>query len=99
MLKASDLICVDHTGEIVVGDRPLNAAAFAIHNQVHAARPEAMAAAHNHSLHGKTLASMHELFGPSPKIRARSTTTVRCSMTSPALCSTSGGQANRRNSG
>mgnify|MGYP000918842429 FL=1 len=46
MLKASDLICVDHTGEIVVGDRPLNAAASAIHSQVQAAPPAAMDDAH-----------------------------------------------------
>lgn len=64
MIKASDLLCVDHTGEIVVGDRPLNAAAFAIHSQVHAARPEAVAAAHSHSMHGKALAAMHETIWP-----------------------------------
>lgn len=63
-LKASDLICIDEAGEIVVGDRPLNAAAFTIHAQIHQARPEVVAAAHSHSMHGKALASMHETIWP-----------------------------------
>ena len=37
LMKVSDLICVDHTGEVVVGDRPVNAAAFAIHSELHKA--------------------------------------------------------------
>lgn len=63
-LCASDMICVNHQGEIVEGDRPLNAAAYAIHAQVHAARPEIVAAAHSHSMHGKTLAALHETIWP-----------------------------------
>ena len=64
MLRASDLMRVNDAGEIVEGDRPLNAAAFAIHSQVHAARPEAVAAAYSHSMHGKSLAAMHEVIWP-----------------------------------
>ena len=58
LMKVSDLICVDHTGEVVVGDRPVNAAAFAIHSQIHAARPDIMAAAHSHSMYGRTFSSL-----------------------------------------
>ena len=57
-IRASDLICVDHEGTVVEGDWPLNAAAFAIHSQVHRARPDVMAAAHAHSVHGKTFSSL-----------------------------------------
>ena len=57
-MKVSDLICVDHTGEVVEGDKPVNAAAFAIHSQLHAARPDVLAAAHCHSMYGRTFSSL-----------------------------------------
>ncbi|MFF9011608.1 class II aldolase/adducin family protein [Streptomyces sp. NPDC014870] len=57
-IKASDLILVDHEGTVLVGNRPVNRAAFVIHSQVHAARPDAVAAAHSHSLHGKAFSSL-----------------------------------------
>ena len=58
LMKVSDLICVDHTGEVVHGDKPVNAAAFAIHSQLHAARPDVVAAAHTHSMYGKTFSTL-----------------------------------------
>jgi ribulose-5-phosphate 4-epimerase/fuculose-1-phosphate aldolase len=57
-IRASDLICVDHSGEVVEGEWPVNIAAFAIHSQVHAARPDIVAAAHSHSVYGKTFSSL-----------------------------------------
>src|SRR5215212_3017577 len=39
-IRVKDLLLVDHTGRVVEGDWPLNAAAFAIHSQIHAARPD-----------------------------------------------------------
>src|SRR4051794_15328660 len=63
-IRVSDLICVDHTGEVVVGDAPVNRAAFAIHSQVHAGRPDVIAAAHSHSLYGKTWSSLGRLLDP-----------------------------------
>lgn len=57
-VKASDLILVNHQGEVVSGRHPVNTAAFAIHSQVHQARPDCVAAAHSHSLYGKALASL-----------------------------------------
>ncbi|MGV9712848.1 class II aldolase/adducin family protein [Gordonia sp. NPDC003424] len=57
-IRASDLILINHEGEIVEGNRPVNRAAFVIHSQVHAARPDAVAAAHAHSLYGKALSSL-----------------------------------------
>lgn len=60
LMTVSDLICVDHTGEVVVGDRPVNAAAFAIHSELHKARPDVMAAAHSHSMYGRTFSTLGE---------------------------------------
>ncbi len=58
-IRVKDLILVDHDGKVVDGNWPLNAAAFAIHSQVHAARPDVVAAAHAHSLHGKAWSTLH----------------------------------------
>src|SRR5688572_22871336 len=63
-VRVSDLILVNHDGEVVQGDRPVNAAAFAIHSQVHAARPDAVAAAHAHSIYGKSWSSLGRLLDP-----------------------------------
>src|SRR5271165_1343583 len=52
-IRVKDLILVNDRGEVVDGNWPLNAAAFAIHSQIHAARPDGVAAAHAHSVHGK----------------------------------------------
>ena len=57
-IKASDLIRVNHQGEVVEGNRPVNAAAFTIHSQVHKARPDVVAAAHAHSPSGKAWSSL-----------------------------------------
>ena len=64
MIRVSDLICVNHEGEVVEGDRPVNTAAFVIHSQVHAARPDAVAAAHAHSLYGKSWSSLGRKLDP-----------------------------------
>ncbi len=63
-IKVSDLICVDHEGTVVQGDRPVNRAAFCIHSQVHLARPDVVAAAHAHSVHGKALSSLDVMLDP-----------------------------------
>ena len=49
----SDLILVNEEGEVVEGDEPINAAAFAIHSEIHKARPDVHAACHAHSVYGK----------------------------------------------
>ena len=64
LIKASDLILVNHDGEVVEGDYAVNAAAFAIHSQVHAARPDVHAAAHAHSINGKAFSSLGRLLDP-----------------------------------
>jgi len=57
-ISVSNLICVDHSGEVVEGDHTVNRAAFAIHSRVHQARPDVVAAAHAHSVHGKAFSSL-----------------------------------------
>jgi ribulose-5-phosphate 4-epimerase/fuculose-1-phosphate aldolase len=49
----SDLILVNEAGEVVEGDEPVNGAAFAIHSEIHKARPDVHAACHAHSVYGK----------------------------------------------
>ena len=63
-IKASDLLLVNHHGEIVEGKHPLNQAAFAIHSRVHMARPDVVAAAHTHSLYGKSWSSLGRKLDP-----------------------------------
>jgi ribulose-5-phosphate 4-epimerase/fuculose-1-phosphate aldolase len=63
-ISASDLICVNAEGDVVHGDRPVNRAAFAIHSQVHAARPDVVAAAHSHSIYGKSWSSLGRTLDP-----------------------------------
>jgi ribulose-5-phosphate 4-epimerase/fuculose-1-phosphate aldolase len=63
-IRVSDLILVNDEGQVVEGDQPVNTAAFAIHSQVHAARPDVVAAAHSHSIYGKSWASLGKPLDP-----------------------------------
>jgi ribulose-5-phosphate 4-epimerase/fuculose-1-phosphate aldolase len=63
-ITVSSLLLVNHAGEIVEGVGPLNTAAFAIHSQIHAARPDVVAAAHTHALYGKALSAIGEPLYP-----------------------------------
>ncbi len=63
-IRVSDLILVDDRGTVVEGDAPVNTAAFVIHSQVHAARPDVAAAAHAHSVHGKAFSALGRLLDP-----------------------------------
>jgi ribulose-5-phosphate 4-epimerase/fuculose-1-phosphate aldolase len=63
-IRASDLLLVDHAGELVQGEGIVNQAAFAIHSQVHAARPDVVAAAHTHSTYGRAWSTLGRLLDP-----------------------------------
>ncbi len=64
-MKVSDLIRVDEEGKIVEGKhKNLNQAAFAIHSRIHHARPDVIAAAHAHSIYGKSWSAMGKLLDP-----------------------------------
>jgi ribulose-5-phosphate 4-epimerase/fuculose-1-phosphate aldolase len=60
-IRVSDLVLVDHEGRIVEGRHSVNAAAFAIHSRIHAARPDVVAAAHSHSRFGTTFSSLGKM--------------------------------------
>ena len=63
-IRVSDLLLVNAQGEIVVGDGPVNQAAFAIHAAIHEARPDVVAAAHTHSLYGKAWSTLGRTLDP-----------------------------------
>ena len=64
-IKVSDLILVNEEGEIIEGKHTmLNKAAFAIHSRIHIARPDVVAAAHTHSIYGKTWSALGRKLDP-----------------------------------
>jgi ribulose-5-phosphate 4-epimerase/fuculose-1-phosphate aldolase len=67
-IKVSDLMLVNHHGEIVEPPAKaaprLNQAAFAIHSELHKARPDVVAAAHSHSLYGKAWSALGRRLDP-----------------------------------
>src|SRR6478735_1495079 len=63
-IRVKDLLLVNHEGEVVDGTWPLNTAAFVIHSQIHAARPDVISAAHAHSVHGKAWSSLRRTLDP-----------------------------------
>lgn len=63
-IKMSQLLLVNERGEIIEGDGLLNGAAFTIHGNIHAARPDVIAAAHAHSVYGKSWSSLGKTLDP-----------------------------------
>ncbi len=63
-IRVSDLVLVNREGDVVKGDAHINQAAFAIHSQLHEARPDVVAAAHAHSIYGKAWSSLGRLLDP-----------------------------------
>ncbi|OCL06814.1 arad-like aldolase/epimerase [Glonium stellatum] len=60
LIRASDLILVNEEGQVIDGGpvRLLNSAAYMIHSAIHKARPDVMAAAHSHSIYGRSFCSL-----------------------------------------
>jgi ribulose-5-phosphate 4-epimerase/fuculose-1-phosphate aldolase len=63
-VRTSDLILVDASGAVVAGEGRVNPAALAIHAQLHAARPDVVAAAHTHSVHGRAFSTLRRPLDP-----------------------------------
>ncbi|GGV84607.1 class II aldolase/adducin family protein [Streptomyces gelaticus] len=63
-LTPDELILVNGQGQVVEGRHHVNQAAFAVHAQVHRARPDVVAVAHTHSVHGRALSALGELIEP-----------------------------------
>ena len=63
-ISVSDLLLVNHDGKVVQGDKDVNVAAFAIHSRLHEARSDVNAAAHSHSMYGKSFSTLGRLLEP-----------------------------------
>ncbi|MEJ8636869.1 MULTISPECIES: class II aldolase/adducin family protein [Streptomyces] len=63
-VTAGDLVLANGQGQVVSGRHHVNQAAFAVHAQVHRARPDVVAVAHTHSVHGRALSALGELIEP-----------------------------------
>ncbi len=51
-MRVSDLVQVDHQGNLLQGDRPVNPVGVLLHAAVHRARPDVVAMCHAHSTYG-----------------------------------------------
>lgn len=63
-IRVSDLLLVDHDGRVLQGRHPVNPAAFALHAAIHRTRPEVVAVAHAHSIHGRAWSALGRLLDP-----------------------------------
>ncbi|TMR29640.1 class II aldolase/adducin family protein [Actinomadura geliboluensis] len=63
-IRVSDLLLLDGDGKVVHGELRTNKAAFSIHSTIHEARPEVVAVAHAHSLHGRAWAALDRTLDP-----------------------------------
>jgi len=63
-IRVSDLLLIDEEGRVIEGDRRTNKAAFWIHSSIHHARPDVVAVAHAHTIHGRAFASLNKLLDP-----------------------------------
>lgn len=59
-IKSSDLILVDHSGEIIEGGKQINRAAFEIHGAIHKYHPHVNAICHAHSKFGRAFSAFGE---------------------------------------
>jgi ribulose-5-phosphate 4-epimerase/fuculose-1-phosphate aldolase len=65
-IKVSDLVEVNEHGEVQPGGAqyPINGPAFAIHSEIHKARPDINAACHAHSVYGKAFSCFARVIEP-----------------------------------
>lgn len=63
-VRVSDLLLVDAEGAVISGTGTVNPAGFTIHSQVHAARPDVVAAAHTHSTFGRAFSTLGRRLEP-----------------------------------
>ncbi|WP_030782360.1 class II aldolase/adducin family protein [Streptomyces sp. NRRL S-920] len=63
-VTVSDLVLANADGQVVEGRYHVNQAAFTVHAQAHLARPDVVAVAHCHSLHGRALSTLGDLLAP-----------------------------------
>jgi ribulose-5-phosphate 4-epimerase/fuculose-1-phosphate aldolase len=64
LVTVSDLLLVNEVGEVVEGAGRVNPAGYQIHARIHAARPDVVAAAHTHSVHGRAWSALRRPLDP-----------------------------------
>jgi ribulose-5-phosphate 4-epimerase/fuculose-1-phosphate aldolase len=64
LLRASDLVLVDPSGDVVEGEGRVGRAAFFIHSCIYAARHDVASVAHAHPVHGKAFAALGRPLDP-----------------------------------
>lgn len=64
LIKSSDLVLVNHSGQVVEGRGLVNTAAFAIHSRLHANRDDINAVAHSHSPYGRAFSALGQTLAP-----------------------------------
>ncbi|MBX7168785.1 MAG: class II aldolase/adducin family protein [Pirellulales bacterium] len=60
-VSADNLVLVNHHGEIIQGDFPINYAGFCIHSAIHQARPDVNCACHTHPPAGSAFSALDML--------------------------------------
>ena len=63
-IRVSDLLLIDEQGRVAEGTRRTNKAAFSIHSPIHHARPDVVAVAHAHTIHGRAFAALGKELAP-----------------------------------
>ncbi|MGW0530772.1 class II aldolase/adducin family protein [Streptomyces sp. NPDC003032] len=63
-VTVGELVLANADGQVVEGRHHVNQAAFTVHAQAHLTRPDVVAVAHCHSLHGRALSTLGELLDP-----------------------------------
>ncbi len=63
-VKVSNLILVDHRGQVVEGDHAVNRAGFVLHAAVHEAHSDIVAMCHAHTLYGTAFAALGKPLAP-----------------------------------
>ena len=63
-ITVSKLIRINHKGEVLDGVNLVNTAAAVIHTCIHEARPDVIAAAHSHSVYGRTWSTLGRKLDP-----------------------------------
>lgn len=63
-IRVDDLLLLNARGKVVEGTGRASTPAFAIHSAVHEARPDVVAVAHAHTIHGRAFASLDQTLDP-----------------------------------
>jgi ribulose-5-phosphate 4-epimerase/fuculose-1-phosphate aldolase len=63
-IKVSDLVQVDHEGNLLVGNRPVNPVGLLLHAAIHKARPDVGAVCHAHSTYGSAWSAFGQPVAP-----------------------------------